>query len=324
MTDDPEWLKWRRQGITATDVADAINNTYGGAYSVVARKLGLVTVEPNAAMDRGHRWEQRIADAAGLMLGLHIVGEQAWCQHEGQPLWRATIDGLLADRPEIAIDECVGLLEIKTVGLNVTPKRDRWFDQTQWQMMVTNMPMAVIAEVRIDDVDDSFQSLKFHRVEANHFRQAELVEVARQLWAHIEAETLPTPVASSLDDVKALSAPTVDETVDLEPVAEKVRRLHELKAAVKASEEERDLLEAELRTLLGDNKKGICSGFKVSQTSRINTLSVDAKRDLVARFPDCSTLALDLDAMKARHPEELAAAKTPTGAPRLTIKEITQ
>lgn len=324
MTDDTAWLEWRRGGITATDVADAANGTYGGAYSVVARKLGLLTVEVNDAMNRGHRWEQRIADAASIMLGLHVVGEQTWCQHAEFPQWRATIDGLLADQPEIAIEDCLGLLEIKTTGVGVTPRRSRWFDQTQWQMFVTDMPMAVIAEVRIDDLDDSFQSLRFHRVEANPFRQTELVAVAEELLLHVNAGTLPEPNASSLNDVKALSAPTVDETVDLEPVAEKVRRLHELKAAVKASEEERDLLEAELRTLLGDNKKGICSGFKVSQTSRINTLSADAKRDLAARFPDCSTLALDLDAMKAAHPDELAAAKTPTGAPRLTIKEITQ
>ena len=324
MSDDQEWLEWRKGGITATDVADAINQTYGGAYSVVARKLGLVKVEHTAAMDRGHRWEQRIADAAGIMLGLHIVGEQAWCQHHDEPLWRATIDGLLATAAEINIEDCLGLLEVKTIGMGVTPKRERWVDQTQWQMFVTDMPMAIIAEVRIDDTDDSFQSLKFHRVEANPFRQAELEQCARELWEHIEAETLPTPVATSLDDVKKLANPTSTDVVDLEPFAEKVRRFHEIKAAIKDVEAERDLLEVEIRTALGEAKKGKCDGFSVSQSARIRTLTADAKRSLAARFPDCAVVALDLDAMKASYPKELDAAKTPTGAPRLTIKEITK
>ena len=62
-TDEDRWLDWRKGGITATDVADAAQGTYGGAYGVVARKLGLITVEQNNAMRRGHIWQPRIADA---------------------------------------------------------------------------------------------------------------------------------------------------------------------------------------------------------------------------------------------------------------------
>ena len=62
--DDTAWKEWRKAGITATDIADAANGTYGGAYAVVARKLDLL--EPDAENDqmrRGHRWQPVIADA---------------------------------------------------------------------------------------------------------------------------------------------------------------------------------------------------------------------------------------------------------------------
>ena len=54
------------------------------------------------------------------------------------------------------LEECIGILEVKTVGEGGRPNRDRWADQVQWQMLVTNMPAGVIAEARIDDVTDTF------------------------------------------------------------------------------------------------------------------------------------------------------------------------
>ena len=96
MSDDEKRLQWRREGVTATDVADAAAGTYGGMYGVVARKLGRVTVEQNEQMARGHRWQPVIADAVHVLTGLYVVGEETWCQCTGDDRWRATVDGFLS------------------------------------------------------------------------------------------------------------------------------------------------------------------------------------------------------------------------------------
>lgn len=319
--DDPKWLAWRKDGITATDVADAANDTYGGAYGVVARKLGLIETEQTAQMDRGHRWEQPIADAVQALTGLFVVGEQAWCEHYSTPRYRATIDGLLALNAEVELEECIGILEVKTVGEGGRPNRDRWADQVQWQMLVTNMPAGVIAEARIDDVTDTCRAIHLTHLEADPFRQLYLCSVADDLWNAVQTETLPMPSASSLDAVKHVVTPVTGE-LDLSDIADDVRRFHEIKFAIAAVNAEKDEIEARIRYTLGEAKGGTCDGFKVSVSKRPEILTDRAKADLLEALPEYGTTVLDLDRLKDEKPELVKAAKQPLGTPRLTIKEV--
>ena len=131
-TDEDRWLEWRKGGITATDVADAAQGTYGGAYGVVARKLGLITVEQNNAMRRGHIWQPRIADAVHALTGQFVVGEETWCVNSDNDMIRATIDGFLSPIDTADFDDVVGVLEVKTRGRGVRPNYDRHLDQMRW------------------------------------------------------------------------------------------------------------------------------------------------------------------------------------------------
>ena len=101
-----EWLAWRKGGITATEVADAWCGTYGGAYTVVARKLGRIAPpQQTAAMDRGHRWQETVADAVHALTGQYVVGEETWCEHVDNARHRATVDGFLAPMADCSIDD---------------------------------------------------------------------------------------------------------------------------------------------------------------------------------------------------------------------------
>lgn len=317
------WLDWRAGGITATDVADAACGTYGGAHGVVARKLGLVDTPTNAAMERGHRWQPVIADAMHVLTGLFVVGEESWCEHPHRPRHRATVDGMLAEAAQVTVDDVIGVLEIKTRGVGVRPNRDRWVAQVQWQLWVTGLNWALIAEATIDDDRDECVGVRIHEIAADADHQAELVEVADRLWAWVEMAALPDPDGpDALPLVKRLTA-TADPsagTVDLTELADVVARFAEIRDAERAVKAERDTLEARLRAALGDATRGACDGFTVSVSKPALVITDEAEAELLAARPDLGRLVLDRDRAKAEAPELVDLARRPVGARRLTVK----
>lgn len=324
-TDLDAWLAWRREGVTATEVADAANGTYGGAYSVVARKLDLIDVEETPQMTRGHRWQPIIADAVHVLTGWHVVGEETWCEHGDNPRWRATVDGFLAPNSEATLDEVVGLVEIKTTGVGVRPNRQRWADQVQWQLFVTGAKTAIIAEATIDDERDALTRLAIHHVDADPDRQAFLQIVAERIAAHVDAGTLPTPdTPSALPDVKAATTlVAVDaDTVDLTDLASDVERFAAIRESIKAVSDEAAELEARIRAAVGDSTVGTCAGFTVSISRPTMTLTAEGEAEILAAHPDLAKTVLDRTRAKAEHPDDYAAARRAVGARRLTIKEI--
>lgn len=322
--DDPTWLAWRKAGITASDIARARSGRYGGRYGVVADKLGLTPpTETTDVMRRGLRWEQVIADSVATITGLHVVGEQAWCQHPDYPHHRATVDGFLSPVAEATMDDVAAGLEIKTHGTNVRPAWDYWTPQVIWQMWVTGMSRTLVAAAEIDDEHDELVALRLKWVTFDAFECDDLVVLADELWLHIEEGTLPEPdVASALDVVKAVhvEAHADADTVDLSDMVDDLRRLDEIKAAVKAVSDERDLLEARIRDRLAAATKGVADGgWKVSLSKPALTVAAEAEAELLAARPDLGRLVLDRDKAKELAPDLYEAARKPVGARRLTL-----
>ena len=320
-----EWLEWRKGGITATEVADAYCGSYGGAYSVLARKLGLIPPpEQTTAMERGQRWQETIADAVHALTGLYVVGEETWCEHVENRRYRATVDGFLAPVPDCGIDEVTAVLEIKTTGVGVRHNLDRTTMQVQWQMYVTGVPSAVIAIATIDDTDDTCTGIRIVRLDADEFMQGELAAHADVLLDYLDAGELCEPeTAAALDDVKTVNASVDDdaETVDVSDLADDIARLHELKAAVKAVTDEQKLLEARLRDAIGHATTGTAEGWRVSISQPAATLTAEAEAAILAERPDLAKAVLDRDKAKAEAPELYESHRQPVGARRLTIKK---
>lgn len=325
---DAEWHAWRAGGITATDVANAANDTYGGAYEVVARKLGLYEARVTDVMQRGHDWQPRIADAVHALTGLHVVGEETWCESSEDPLIRATVDGFLSPLPEASIDDVIGVLEIKTWNRE-KPNWDRWEDQVQWQMLATGLDYAVVAHARIDDDADSdldkFRGLWVRHFVANKLRQSFLQQVASDLWAHVTNRTLPEPSSGkALDAVRQVTAvadPDAD-AVDLSDIASDVARLAEVKAAIRSVEDERDHLDAKIRDAIGSATSGVCDGYRVTYARPKNVLTAEGEARLLTLLPECAKTVLDRAAAKKANKELYAEHTEAIGARVLTIKEI--
>jgi len=319
------WLQWRREGITATEVADAWCGTYGGAYTVVARKLDkLPAVEQTTAMDRGHRWQETIADAVHALTGLYVVGEETWCEHVDQRRYRATVDGFLAPVPDCGIEDVTAVLEIKTTGVAVRHNLDRTIAQVQWQMLVTGIDRGVIAIATIDDTDDTCTGMRIVRIEADTMVQTQLVDTADGLLAHIDAGTLPAPdTADALETVKVVHA-EVDpdpEVVDLAPIVDIVVELHDVKAQIRSLTARANLMEATVRENVGDQTVGKTDGWRVNISRPTLTLTAEAEAQILEQRPDLGKVVLDRDKAKAEAPDLYESHRQPVGARRLTIKQ---
>lgn len=293
-----EWLEWRRQGIGASDIAAAFTRSYEATpRSVVASKLGLAPPkEPTERMERGHDWEPKIAKAVEALLGFTVGGEQTWCSNPGQPWMRATVDGFLLRSEADTVADAVGLLEIKTTE---HPNWAYYSVQAQWQMLVTGLPLVVLAildltdDSRLSSIDDETEvlvdrngklTLDVHHADVEV--QARLIEFAAELWAHVEAGTLPDIEANDLKAVKASNPHVVDDApVDLTDIQDLLGEWHRIKAAQKVAESRRDEIEARIIDRIGDHGAGSVGGVTWLTRSEQADNRIDTKR-LKAEAPE--------------------------------------
>lgn len=326
-TDDPAWLAWRLEGVTATDVANAHTGAYGGMYGVVAAKLGLTTPpERNDRMDRGHRWEQRLADLVHVATGLYVHGEQMWCENADQPLHRATIDGLLAPQAEASMDDIVAVLELKTNGIDVRPSWDRWETQTQWQMHCTGIDRALIARAVIDDSADELLGFGLRWVERDDFLIGHLHAQADIIRHHVDTGTLPDPDApSALELVKEVTAVADPESLpaDLTSIDDELARYVEIKTALADVKAEHDRLDALIRARMGSATKAVSNVATVSYSANQKVRTPEGTAAFLAQFPHLAKAPeIDTKRAEAEQPDAYRAIpREPIGARRLTVKE---
>lgn len=322
--DEQAWLDWRKAGVTATDVAEATDGTYGGAYQVIANKLGLLPpVATNAAMERGHRWQPTVADAVHTLTGWFVVGEETWCE-ANDTRWRCTVDGLLADSPEATSDQLAGVLEIKTVGAGTKHSFDRWQHQVQWQLLVTGLQHAVLAVATIDDGDDTCTGLRLHRIEADSLHQQMLVGIAEFVWEHMERNELPDPDGKALETVKQVWSQANPDTapVDLDELADELSRFEHIKQQIKALQTEADSIEALLRARVADATTGTAPGWLVKVSEPANQLPAAAETILLEQYPHLRVHKLDRTAAKKELGDAYSFLCEPTGARRITVRPM--
>lgn len=331
MTDEAGWLKWRRGGMGASDVAAAVTGHFGGAVKVVARKIGVTPddIAPGLA-DRGKRWEQPLADALLATHGLHAIGEQIWAEHPEQPQHRATVEGFLYHEPEASIEDVDTLFEIKTRGLSAPWRWDYWTIQPQWQMHVTGMTRCLLIVATINDAETNqtsqLQGIEYRWIERDDHVIDRLVVEADRLWSFVEAGQLPEPTdGSALDIVREAYATTsADATADIDPVLDDIATFAELKIRAKAAADALKLAEAKIRTAMAEATEATTSDgrWRVRVGEPIAKFTRDSEADALQLYPDYGKTVLDRDRFKTHRRDDYELLKRPTSDRRLTIKEM--
>jgi hypothetical protein len=249
---EQEWHAWRTEPgvVTASVVAAAHTDSYGGMAAVVAKRLGRSTdtIDPKLA-ERGHAWEPRIAAMTEAATGLRIIGEQQLMEASWNRLYRATVDGFATsdDGPlkDLLADASsdLALFEAKTRSTEARgPAPWAYYRaQCQWGMMVSGLDRALLAVAFIDS-DGELDDYKKIWVCADRDEQGALVNTAEEIARFTDMGVIPS--AKSWDKATAFTAGMSGATVvDDREWFDRAERLAWLHDEIGALQTEADLIE---------------------------------------------------------------------------------
>lgn len=280
---DQEWLDWRRQGITATDVVKIAGlSRYGGPYSVWLDKRGeLPDLGDNPKLSFGRYWEAAANRALEDQTGLHVLGEQTWCSHVTERWARATPDGFIAEHPDATIADALGVVEHKSFNIisgdGLLPDVEA---QVQWQLYVTGMQHAWVTGL-------IGRQFVWRLVERDEDDIAWLVSVAKAFRArHIDGDEIPEATAADLEALGALPAASPDEVTTLPAeIVNDVDALREAKEELSAVKARVDALEARIKQALGQASVGTTNTGSPLVTWRMQSRQTIDTKKLEAEYP---------------------------------------
>lgn len=269
--EEADWLAWRKQGITASNVASDLTGKYGGAFAVVADKLGLDKPQVKKAQqsdyDRGHTWEAKLTKVVEAIAPFKVVGQGARIEWPTNRIHRCTPDGFLIDPETLeatgtpSVELCDALVEFKTVRSGQDWQWDYWRAQVQWQMHCADLDLALLVVAVTDHDNEGLAGggIRPYWIERDDDMIAFLVELADAMWAQVQVGELPEPDTDSALPLVRWMTRFADKdatTVDLRDHADTLDRVCAIKDATSVSKKEREQKTAVLTKAMGAATKG--------------------------------------------------------------------
>ncbi len=286
-----EWLRWRRLGIGATDIAGIVGlSPWSSPYEVWAEKTGRLELEladDNDYQEFGRRAETMLGPWFHDVTGLYLRKYQHRATHPVWPVARCTADALVYRSKRSAAP--LGVAEMKTTG------RQRDWDelpdhiecQIQWQMLVCDVDQAWVPALHE-------RRFRAYHVERSAEDGAYLMREARRFWAdHVLAGVAPPADAhrattSALSRIERHPTPAV-ELDKLRPVLDAYAVAKRHQAASKATA---DGLANQIKAALGDFEVGTVAGVDVvrypQRHRRSHHVEASSYRALDVRWKDPS------------------------------------
>lgn len=311
-----EWLAWRRQGITATDVARAATGMYGGAVGVFFEKTSDTQQPVTAAMERGLRMEPILTEAASTLIGRPIVGSQTTFESAENSRWRCTVDGLVPD----GNDAYAAIVELKTYSGD--PVFDYWKIQIGWQMHVSAIRNAYCVYAKMSG--DKILGVGIQEYSLDDYDVDGMVEIANWLWSCVENGTPPDPQhESEYHVVKTMFQDTSEDVIDLSDYVDLIEERANVDSQIKELTSRKLVLDAKIRLLLGPSVRGVCDKWTVRLSPPRREFTPLTERKVLEKYPHVGVMRIDR-ALLERDSEASAFAdsvKEPVGPRSLTIYE---
>jgi len=272
ITDRAEWLEWRKRDVTASTVGGLFGcHPYVTALRLYAEKRGteFEPLDDNKILRRGRWLEPAIGKAVGEM-------EPAWQLTPATEYYRdpdlrlgATPDFLLLDEQGRG-----GVLQAKTAAPHIY-QRDwqggkeppLWILlQAATEMLLTDTQFAVVAVMVVDPFSLDVTLSRFERGAAV---EEKIIRQVKKFWQMVEAGEEPEPDFGRDDAVIRALHPRADRgsLLDLRSsneVMDMLVRRADANAKIGELENEKKMIEAELRYRLGDHESALVDGFKVT------------------------------------------------------------
>lgn len=298
----PDWLDARRNGIGGSDAAAVCGlDPYRSAFELFLDKTRILPDDDRAgeAADWGRLLEPVIADEVARRHSLDV-------QPVGWMLAHPDHDWMLADLDRAIIDHGEpGILEIKSTS----PFRsDAWRDgppiavmcQVQHYLAVTGLRWVLVA------VLIGGQRLVIHRVERDDALIGSLIDIETRFWKAVQDRQPPAPDGSqATTDLLAHLYDVNPDSVAVVEVAEVEQHLAALaqaRARQDAAETDRRQAENELKVMMASA-----------------ALLTDLDGNPVARWPEVHSRRIDVERLRADHPDIAEEYTKTTTSRRFTI-----
>lgn len=208
------------------------------------------------AVEMGTELEQFVADMFTKRTGKAVRKAPKEYLHPDYPYMHAHIDRLVTGTDE--------LLECKTCSVF---KKDEWENdeipqeyilQVMWYLGITGRKIGHIA------VLIGGQSFKYKQIEFDQELFNQMIEAAKEFWAHVQEDTPPAIMADDDETLKELYGENNEFMIELYPdteenkkamdsLEERIAYLQEIKAHIKSLEEEKKEIETSLKDIIKDN-----------------------------------------------------------------------
>ena len=252
------------------------------------------------AVQLGSELEEFVAQKFARETGKQVRKQSKMYVHKDYPFMAAHIDRLITGTDEI--------LECKTCG---SYKEDEWAEvvetveidgkkvekviekvpreyllQVTWYLGITGKKLAHIA------VLIGGQKFKKRKIEFDKELFDVMVEMAKEFWNAVQSKT-PPAITPDDNPVIAQMFPEPDsELVENHDMEEKISKLQQVKDDISALESEQKMLEAEIKSAIGEHLGVVTNKFKVTwpkyQQTKVNTERLKAD-GLYEKYADKSS-----------------------------------
>ena len=283
-----EWLALRRKGIGGSDAAAAIglSRWKSPLQLFIEKTSGIKIEEDNERMEWGKRLEPLIRNTFAEKSGLDVVECPFIFAFKEYPFMIANIDGVVTES-----DGSKALLEIKTVGEHSAKDWDdglplEYYLQIQHYLAVCDLNKAYCATL-IGGNKFSYQVIERDEESINT-----IIALEREFWLNHVLKNVSPPVTDKDSELlNSLYPKSTSDTAALPANADSIISEYlKLKQAEEDVKKQRTLCENQLKSMLGNNERGISpNGFSI-QWKTVNSSKLDTTKlktdhaDLVAKY----------------------------------------
>lgn len=277
----PEWLEWRRTGVTASDVSALFaTNPYKTEWKLWAEKSGHQAEDDlggNPFVRRGKVYEHMLREHVVRHRGIGIM--PVCVEHDTLPFLKASLDGICRNRRpwEFKIPSPNNYEEVEQEGDRSAPYL-QYVSQVQHQLLVTGASEGYLIFGKLDDTcsPPRIVDYKLFVIAADPAYHEQI-----RLRAAAFMDRVAQGIEPKKDPDRDLFAPqTPTDAQNWRDVAEKVVPLLEKKLALK---QQLDALDAQIKeqtepvlAILQDNKFGEYAGLRVTRVDRSPSIDFPA------------------------------------------------
>ena len=277
-----EWLSWRRKGIGGSDVGAIMGlNPYSSPFDVWAQKTGRAADRAdNEAMRQGRDFEAYVASRFCEATGKSVRQSHWMYRHPERPYMLANIDRLVVGEKSGLECKTTSVYNEKMYKGGDVPYS--YYCQCMHYLAVTGLERWYLAVLVLN------KGFYWFTIERDEEQIDQITEMEKSFWTYVEADIPPaadgsTATSAILSEMwrgKADQTEVLLSSDDEAPLS----RWEAIQEEISQLEDEKRMIENQLKTVLKDAPAGVGVRWKISWKPQTSNRVDTAK--LKQQYPD--------------------------------------